>query len=166
MLLTQSKYILDLLKDAKLEDANVVHTPLPSGFIPTQSSKQLENLDQYRRLIERFLYLNFTRPDISFATQHLSQFMSKLTEIHLNVAMHLLKYLKGSQEYGLFYPVQNNFRLTAYSDADWATCKETRRSITSYCTYIGSSLIAWKTKKHNTVSRSSAKAAWPQQPMN
>lgn len=117
MMLTQSKYILDLLKDVMIEEEKPITTCLPSGFQPCQPSLLLQNPDQYRRLIGRFLYLNFTRPNISFVTENLRQYMSKTTEAHFQAAIHLLKYFKNTQMYGLFLPT-HNLQLSAYSDAD------------------------------------------------
>ncbi|GJZ88143.1 hypothetical protein Tco_0659925 [Tanacetum coccineum] len=74
--------------------------------------------------------------------------------------MHLLRYLKGTMPKGLFYPVQPHLQITGFIDADWASCLMTRKSLTSYCIFLGNSLDSWKTKKLATVSRSSTEAEY------
>ncbi|KAL0342973.1 UNVERIFIED_CONTAM: hypothetical protein Sangu_1184700 [Sesamum angustifolium] len=74
--------------------------------------------------------------------------------------MHLVRYLTGCPDSGLFFPVSNSFTLTAYCDADWASCVDTRRSLIGYCVFLGYALIAWKTKKQPTVVRSTADAKY------
>ena len=108
------------------------------------------------------LYLGFTRPDITHATQQLSQFLHEPHQCHWNAAIHVLRYLKNEPAKGLFYPARPGSALTieAYCDADWAACPVTRRSITGYCVFLGGSLISWKTKKQITISRSSAEAEY------
>nr|KYP44143.1 hypothetical protein KK1_034365 [Cajanus cajan] len=120
----------------------------------------LSDINSYRRLIERLLYLTTTRPNITFVVNQLSQFLSAPTNRHQAAAHRVLRYIKGSPWCGLFYPSSNTHKLTAYSDSDWAGCIDSRKSITGYCLYIGSSLISWKSKKQTTIERSSCEAEY------
>ncbi|KAL0316465.1 UNVERIFIED_CONTAM: Retrovirus-related Pol polyprotein from transposon RE2 [Sesamum radiatum] len=97
--------------------------------------------DRYRHLVRRLLYLGFTLLDLSFPVQQLSQYMQHLRTSHWDVALHVLRYLKGSCNLGLFFPSQNSLRLTAYSDATWASCPNSRRSITGFCVFLGGSSL-------------------------
>ena len=63
-------------------------------------------------------------------------------------------------DYGLFYPSHNNLQVTAYSDADWSACQFTNRSLNAYAMFIGDSLVSWKTKRQQTVSKSSVDAEY------
>ena len=61
---------------------------------------------------------------------------------------------------GILLPSTGQLELKAYCDADWARCRDTRRSITGYCVFLGNAPISWKTKKQGTVSSSSAEAEY------
>lgn len=110
--------------------------------------------------MRKLLYLGITRPDLSYSVQHLSQFLSKPREPHIQVALHVVKYLKGTCDLGLFYVVNSSLCLNAYSDADWSTCQFSSRSLSANYVYLGDNLISWKTKKQKTISKSSAKAEY------
>ena len=56
--------------------------------------------------------------------------------------------------------MDNPLQLTAYVDADWAGCQDTRQSTTGWCMYLGNSFISWKYKKQEHVSRSSTEAEY------
>jgi hypothetical protein len=136
--LCQRKYCLDLLKDSGLLGSKPVSTPSdPSVKLYNDTSSPLTDISSYRRLIGRLIYLNTTRPDITFITQQLSQFLSKPTQTHYNAALRVLKYLKGSPGKGIFFPRGSGLHLQGYTDADWAGCKDTRRSISGHCFFLG-----------------------------
>ncbi|KAL8142562.1 hypothetical protein V2J09_015594 [Rumex salicifolius] len=159
--ISQHKYITDTLQAAQVEDATAVHFPLPTGLkLRLDQGVLLEDGEQYRRLVGRLLYLSLTRPDLSYAVQHLSQFVSQPQLPHFQAAIHVLRYLKVSMHKGLFYPVQRSLKMVGFSDADWGSCLTTRRSLTGYCVFLGQSLVSWKTKKQAIVSRSSTEAEY------
>jgi hypothetical protein len=157
----QRKYCLDLLKDTGLIGSKPAATPLDHSIkLHQDSSAAYEDIEGYRRLVGKLLYLTTTRPDIAFATQQLSQFLSAPTIVHYESACRIVRYLKGSPGRGLFFSRQSTLQLMGFADADWANCVDTRRSTSGYCFFIGSSLISWRSKKQQTVSRSSSEAEY------
>jgi hypothetical protein len=159
--ISQRKYCLDLLQDSGLLGSKPAITPLdPSIKLHQDSGQAYEDVSSYRRLIGKLLYLTNTRPDISFATQQLSQFLHKPTVTHYKAACRIVRYLKQSPGRGLMFPRNSEIQILGYSDADWAGCLDTRRSTSGYCFFLGSSLISWKAKKQVTISRSSSEAEY------
>ncbi|KAJ8761663.1 hypothetical protein K2173_004439 [Erythroxylum novogranatense] len=161
MLLSQRKYITDIITDAGLSDIKPTTVPISQGTkLTIDDGIPLPDPDKYRRLVGQLLYLGFTRPDIAFPVQQLTQFTTSPIQQHWNTLVHTLRYLKGTANKCLFYPVQTDLSLLAFCDSDWASCNFTRKSLSGYCIFLGSALISWKTKKQNTVSRSSAEAEY------
>lgn len=159
--LSQRNYTLQLIDDAGLLGSKPVNTPMdPRKTLNEFDGILLDDPTSYRRLIGRLIYLNITRPDIAFAVQQLSQFMSNPRDIHMDAAKHLLRYLKQSPGQGVLFSKQSNFQLKAFCDSDWGRCLDTRRSISGFCVFLGDSLISWRSKKQPTVSRSSAEAEY------
>jgi len=89
------------------------------------------------------------------ATQQLSQFLNAPTITRYKAACRTLRYLKNKPGLGLFFPRSSEAQLLGYVDADWTGCVDSRRSTTSFCFFLGSSLISWTAKKQVTISRSS-----------
>lgn len=104
--------------------------PLPKGtkFCNNEGGLFYEP-QRYRRLIGRLLYLGFTRPNISYATQHLSQYVQAPRESHWQGVLHVLRYLKGCPSLGLFFPSINSLQLIVYCDRDWGSCIDTRKCL-------------------------------------
>jgi hypothetical protein len=159
--ITQRKYCLNLLKDFGLLGSKPAITPLdPSIKLHQNNGELYDDISSYRRLIGKLLYLTNTRPDISLATQQLSQFLHKPTMVHYKAACRVVRYLKQSPGKGLMFPRSSEIQILGYSDADWAGCLDTRRSTSGYCFFLGNSLVSWKAKKQVTVSRSSSEAEY------
>ncbi|XP_019084325.1 PREDICTED: uncharacterized protein LOC109125960 [Camelina sativa] len=114
----------------------------------------------YRSLAGALQYLTFTRPDISFAVQQVCLFMHDPRDIHYKALKRILRYVKGTLDFGLqLYPTKTS-GLVAYTDANWAGCPSTRRSTSGYCIFHGDNLISWSAKRQHTVSWSSAEAEY------
>ena len=157
--LSQEKYIQDLLTRACLTDQRTVDTPMEFGLhLRPGEGEPLADPTRYRHLVGSLVYLGITRPDISYAVHILSQFVSAPTQLHYSHLLRVLRYLRGTVTRRLFFPRSSSLQLQAYCDATWASDPTDRRSLSAYCVFLGSSLIAWKTKKQNAVSRSSAEA--------
>ncbi|PRQ35279.1 putative RNA-directed DNA polymerase [Rosa chinensis] len=121
----------------------------------------LDNPTEFRTLVGALQYLTITRPDIAFAVNSVSQFMSQPRLPHLVAVKRILRYVKGTLGHGLsFAPQHQPVHLFAYSDADWAGCPDSRRSTSGYLVYLGSNLISWCSKKQPTIARSSAESEY------
>lgn len=131
-------------------------------FKPTKMMKFYQT-QLYQRLIERFLYLIHMRPDIAFAVQHLSELMQRPKNSHYKATLRIVRYVKKYLGWGFFFfPAKRSFRLIAYCDSDWAYCPMSRKSVSRCCVKIGDSLISWKLRKQNTISRQNLEV-WHQQ---
>ncbi|XP_050207390.1 uncharacterized protein LOC126656813 [Mercurialis annua] len=108
----------------------------------------------------KLLYLTLTRLNITYDVHVLTQFMDKPAAIHLQSAMTVLRYLKGSPGQGIYFSSTAILQMRAYCDSDWTGCPETRRFLTGYCIFLASSLISWKSKKQQVVSRNSTEAEY------
>ncbi|GKA60904.1 ribonuclease H-like domain-containing protein [Tanacetum coccineum] len=162
--LNQRKYVLDLLSDYGMLACKPAKTPLMSKLVISNEASDkdplLENITDYHKLMGKLIYLTNTRPDISYVVHCLSQFMHSPLTSYLKIAFKILRYLKSCPGFGVHITKISGMFLTAYSDVDWAKCVVTRKSITGYCVFLNNSLVSWKSKKQNTLSKSSTKAEY------
>ncbi|XP_075640328.1 secreted RxLR effector protein 161-like [Castanea sativa] len=106
------------------------------------------------------LYLTASQPDIAFSVGVCSRFQSSLKVSHLNAVKRIIKYVSGTCDYGLFYSKESNLSLARFSKSDWACNADDRKSTTGGCLCVGVNLVAWMSKKQNSVSLSTAEAEY------
>lgn len=141
--------------------AKPVSTPMsPHTKLTLTSGSPLPNPSEYRMVVGSLQYLAFTRPDIAYAVNKLSQFMHKPTEDHWKAVKCVLRYLADTASYGIFLRSDSHLLLHAYSDADWAGDMDDYVSTNTYIIYLGSTSIYWSAKKQKGVVRSSTEAEY------
>ena len=86
----------------------------------------------YRSLAGALQYLTFTRPDLTYAVQQICLHMHDPRESHLAALKRLLRYVRGTVDYGLVLHRSPSAELVVYTDADWAGCPDMRRSSSGY----------------------------------
>ncbi|XP_010412990.1 PREDICTED: uncharacterized protein LOC104699374 [Camelina sativa] len=157
----QRKYALDIISETGLMGAKPAAFPLEQTHdLFMNTSPLLPDPQRYRRLIGRLIYLAVTRPDLAFSVHMLARFMQQPREAHWDGALRIVRYLKSDPGQGILLRSNGGFQITGWCDSDYATCPFTRRSVTGFIVQLGDSPISWKTRKQDTVSKSSAEAEY------
>ncbi|GKC29633.1 ribonuclease H-like domain-containing protein, partial [Tanacetum coccineum] len=143
--ISQRKYCLELLQEFDKLACKPTSIPMETNHVmahlPTEADPLFPNKTGFQKLIGKLIYLTHTRPDISYSVQCLSQRMHAPLKSNLQDALKVLRYLKGSPGKGLrylsdteSYPLSG--KMIGFSDADWAKCLVTRKSVSSYCIFL------------------------------
>lgn len=168
--LSHKPFILRLIKRFNQKDAHGVLNPCDKSQVMTKlktpaSDEEQERMERrpYRSLIGSLLYIAMgTRPDISFAVAHLSRFCEEPREVHWNAAIRVVRYLKATIDYAIQYRGDNSgvVKLTAWSDADWGSSVDTRKSSSGVLVCMAGGPVIFKSKMQRTVALSSAEAEY------
>ncbi|MBW0518198.1 hypothetical protein O181_057913 [Austropuccinia psidii MF-1] len=164
--LDQQHFTEALLDLYGLSKCKPVSTPLlPNVHMSPATEDKIKKFKvlavNYCSVIGSINYLRTaTRPDLSQSVSSLLQFLENPGIQHWNAFLHILRYLKGTQDMSLVYSTNGAMGIKAYSDADRGNCQKTRRSVTDYLATFDGSLILWKTPKKPTVSLSTAEAEY------
>lgn len=122
----------------------------------------------FRCLVGCLQYLTFTWPDIAYSVNTVCQFLHSPTDVHLNAAKRILRYIKGTLNYVLFFRkgasidkhVSFQVDLKAYCDADWARDPNDQKSTTSFVVLLNNTPAFWCSKKQTAVSQSTTEAEY------
>ena len=106
------KYAVEILKRFDTLECKAMDTPMDSNLkLLVDDSSKLVDVTQYRQIIGSLMYLKNTRPEICFVVNTLSQYLVQPRRVHLIAAKHVMKYLKGTIDFGLYYDGNHDYRL-------------------------------------------------------
>ncbi|XP_019159924.1 PREDICTED: uncharacterized protein LOC109156527 [Ipomoea nil] len=126
MILSQRRYMTDLLNCAGMVDCKQLAMPASTTQAVTSSDEPFDNPTQYRRIVGA-----------------------------LQLVKRVLRYIKGTLDYGLRLSSFPTAFIHAYSDSDWTSCPIDRKNTSGYAVFLGTNLISWLSRKQRTVARSS-----------
>ncbi|KAK6124547.1 hypothetical protein DH2020_041717 [Rehmannia glutinosa] len=153
--ISQTKYARDLMKKFGMEEKSSVKIPMNTSVkMDIDADSKPVDQTRYRALIGSLLYLTASRPDITFVVGACARFQSAPKESHITVAKRILRYLKGCQEVGLWYPKEGGLKLIGYSGSDYAGCRVDMKSTSGTCQMLGNRLVSWFSKKQNSIATS------------
>jgi hypothetical protein len=159
--LNQWKYIVEILMRFDMLECKSMNTPIEMKLkLLVYTSSDLIDATLYKQIIGSLMYLMNTKPDICFAVNTLSQFLIEPRHVHLVVANHVMRYLKGTIDYGLSYDGDHKFTLSGYTNADWAGSIVESKCSSGYCFSLGLDMISWQSRKQSSISLSIAEAEY------
>lgn len=164
--LDQTGYINEIIKRFGMNDAKTAVTPSdPNQKLSTDmydEQKSLVGVVPYQEAVGCLLYVsNGTRPDISFATNNVSRFNAKHSEPHWTAVKRIIRYLKGTTSLKLKYHRSGNtLEMIGFTDADWASEIDERRSCTGNVIVMTGGAVTWMSKRQPIVALSSTEAEY------
>ncbi|KAJ4728947.1 Retrovirus-related Pol polyprotein from transposon TNT 1-94 [Melia azedarach] len=156
---SQQAYVINMLKKFRMQHCKPTSTPLIVNQKLTKFDGDTKaDAFRYRSLVGSLLYLSATRPDIMFATSLLSRFMQNPSQVHFGAGRRVLRYLKGTHDFGIWFKPEAELNLFGYVNSDWAGCINDGKSTSGYAFSVGSGMFSWCSKKQDVVAQSTAEA--------
>jgi hypothetical protein len=163
--LSQKKYIHDLIQKYGLVSSTSVKIPEePSVVLEKETKLTAAQIAaqpyDYRGLIGSLQYLvRGTRPDIANVVRELSKFLSCYNKSHWMAALRVLKYLKGTSNFGLLMDgSKRQITFEVYTDASFANRPKDRKSVSGYTIQMADCSVSWSSRKQDCVSLHTAEA--------
>ena len=112
-------------------------------------------------MIGRLFYLTTSRPDISCSVGVCARYQANPKESHMIALKRIIKYVKSTNDFGVWYSKDTNDILVGYLDADWSGNADDRKNTSGgFFFYVGNNLVSWMSKKQNFISLSTTKAKY------
>ena len=160
--ISQEQYIGKIMRKYKLQDCKTVSRPMDLNVKLVKDDGYSKPVDvvQYQSKVGSLIYVAIaTRPDIAYAVAALTKFNSSPTEAHLTAVERVFRYLKGTAQLPLQYQ-ETDVNVVGYSDADWASHADDRRSTSGNVFVMSGGAISWTSKKQPTVALSTSESEY------
>lgn len=161
--LSQGSYAKKILEKAGMVDCNSCEVPMQAKLkLTKESNSPCVDATEYRSLVGSLRYLVNTRPDLAFSVGYVSRFMEEPHGEHLAAVKHIVRYIAGTIDWGLFYPRKTGVKanLLGFSDSDLAEDVDSRKSTSGVIFFLGESPISWQSSKQKVVALSSCEAEY------
>ena len=144
-----------------MQGCNPIDTPLPGNWRKEDATlTEVVDVTVYRQLVGSLMYLVNKIHDICYAVKQLSQAMVKPTKIFWKADKHVLRYLRGTSEYGLWYRKMDEVNLHGFMDANWAGSPTEKKSTSAGIFSIESTAVSWYNRKQRSVALSLAEVKY------
>ncbi|KAK2630796.1 hypothetical protein QOZ80_UnG0725510 [Eleusine coracana subsp. coracana] len=161
--LSQRNYARKILEKGGMLNCNPCQVPMEARLkLSKDSSSPPVDATEYRSLVGSLRYLVHTRPDLAFSVGYVSRFMEEPHAEHLAAVNHILRYIAGTCNMGLWYARKKNQQhvLMGFSDSDLAGDIDSRRITSGVIFFLGDSAVSWQSAKQKVVSVSSCEAEY------
>ncbi|GJU78356.1 ribonuclease H-like domain-containing protein [Tanacetum coccineum] len=153
-------FLEEILERAHMQNCNPCRTPVDTESKLGSDGDHVSDPTLYRSLAGALQYITFTRSGLSYAVQQACLHMHDPHDPHFTALKRILRYVRGTLNYGLQLHASSTTQLTVYTDADWVGCPVTRWYTFGYCIFLGDNLLSLSAKCEVTLSRSSAEAEY------
>jgi len=163
--ITLGQYIRKILKRFGMEDCRPARTPFPPNILlePATENNLFSDITKYRSLVGALMFATITcRPDVAYSVNQLSQFNVRPSTLHWDAALHVLRYLKGTINYGITYDTlggEATLEPITYSDADNGKAFH-GRAISGGVLLLAGGAIKWTSAKQKLVTMSTMEAEY------
>ena len=149
------KYIAELIERFGMRNYNsVCNLIVPGQKVGRDEAGVKVDSTLYKQMVGSLMYLTATRPDLMFVVSLISRFMTNPTELHFATAKRIMRYLKGTLEFGIWYQREGKSELLGYTDSDYAGDVDDSRSTSGYVFLMSGGVVAWSSRKQPIVTLS------------
>lgn len=161
--LSQGAYAEKILEKNGMRECNPCQTPMETRLkLSKLSTEPLVDVTVYRSIVGSLRYLVNTRPDLVFAVGYVSRFLEEPHKDHMMAVKHILRYVKGTKNWGLWFGRKGRKEagLIGYSDSDYAGDVDSRKSTTGVVFFLNNSPVTWTSMKQKVVAQSTCEAEY------
>ena len=159
--LSQFKYAKNLVKKFGLESASFVRTPMsPNVKLTVDLLSKSVDSSLFRNMIGSLFYLTSSRLDISYSVGMCARYLANPKKFHMIALRRVIKYVKTTSDFGVWYNKDIDDVLAGYFVVDWAGNADDKKNTLEGCFYVGNNLVSWMSKRQNSISLSTAEAEY------